>query len=290
MQVTIADRIRESLPGLPRAEKRVALVVLRNYPVAGLETVARLAETAEVSGPTVMRLCARLGFEGFLDFQQALLVEVADRTASPLAQFDAARLRQDDAIDRTRADLIDALDASFAHLDRTTYAAVVDRIISARRIFTTGGRFTELPARALAMHLEILRDGVQHLTPELRVGYLLSVRRGDVVFVFDVRRYQRSTVEFGREVARKGAQVLLVTDPWLSPLTVDASLVLSVGVQGPSPFDTQVPVMALVEALIASVTEALGDKTRHRLAEYDRIWDEQRFRYPDADSAIQEDQ
>ena len=58
---------------LPRAERRMAMALLRQYPVAGLETVARLAEAAETSGPTVLRLVTRLGYHGFPSFQQALL-------------------------------------------------------------------------------------------------------------------------------------------------------------------------------------------------------------------------
>jgi hypothetical protein len=38
-----------------------------------------------------------------------------------------------------------------------------------------------------------------------------------------------------------------------------------------------VPVAALVETMIASVTEQLGNAPRDRLSEYDRLWDEQRF-------------
>ena len=58
------ERIREVLPSLPAAERRVAHELLRRYPVAGLETVARLAAQSGVSGPTVVRLVGKLDFEG----------------------------------------------------------------------------------------------------------------------------------------------------------------------------------------------------------------------------------
>ena len=55
----IAERLRQLLPVLPAAERRIARVLLADYPVAGLETVARLAARASASGPTVLRLTSR---------------------------------------------------------------------------------------------------------------------------------------------------------------------------------------------------------------------------------------
>ena len=54
----IAERLRQLLPVLPAADRRIARVLLADYPVAGLETVARLAAvatavlTAEVTAPS----------------------------------------------------------------------------------------------------------------------------------------------------------------------------------------------------------------------------------------------
>ena len=288
MQDTVADRLRDGLPTLPRAERRVAMALLREYPVAGLGTVARLAQAADTSGPTVLRLVARLGFDGFASFQQALLSDVADRTASPLIQLDHQEPSPGSTVERARTVLADSVDSSLRSLDPRTFEAVVDGLINGRRVVTTGGRFSGLAAAALALHLEILRDGVQYLRDDMRVSYLLGARKGDVAVVFDVRRYQRASIDFGREAKRKGAKVILITDPWLSPLAFDADLVLSVAVSGPSPFDTQVPVSALVETLIASVTEKFGVTSRSRLAEYDRLWDDQRFGYTDVPTPEEE--
>jgi len=84
----IGERLRRLLPGLPAAERHVARVLLAEYPVAGLETVARLATRAGASGPTVLRLTARLGFTGYPELQRGLRAEIADREHSPLIGYD----------------------------------------------------------------------------------------------------------------------------------------------------------------------------------------------------------
>lgn len=278
MTSLVADRIRASLAGLPRAERRVAHELLSAYPVAGLETVARLAARANVSGPTVIRLVSRLGFDGYPEFQSALLQEIEERTASPLLQFERTSPTQDDAVTRTRTLLRSTIDTSLGELDRDSYAHAMDLLTDTkRRVVTAGGRFSSLSAHVLALHLQIIRPGVTFLSANDWVPFLLDARRGDVAVIFDVRRYQRSTVEFGRSCAQRGISIILVTDPWMSPLAVDASVILQVSVEAASPFDSQVPSLALVEAMIAGAVERLGESTVERLADYDSLWDRQGF-------------
>ena len=289
VQVTVAERVREVLPDLPRAERRVAHEILDRYPVAGLETVARLAARAKVSGPTVVRFVGRLGFDSYSDFQDSLLSEIGERSSSPLLQYDSRPADvPDDVIDRLRQALVSCVDTSLTHLDRRAFEATVDKLTTGRRIFIAGGRFTSLSAQALAIHLDILRPGVTYLPPDRWVSYGLSARRGDVLVAFDVRRYQRLTVQFGLDAHRKGADLIVITDPWLSPLAREASTVLTVDVRSASPFDSLIAIDGLVEVLVAAIVERLGDQPRQRIAEYDRLWEQQYFAHPDSAPTHQE--
>ena len=56
----VAERTREAMGSLTASERKVARALLSMYPVAGLGTVAELAERAGVSSPTVVRFVARL--------------------------------------------------------------------------------------------------------------------------------------------------------------------------------------------------------------------------------------
>lgn len=50
-EVTVADRLRLRLGELTRAERKVARALMADYPVGGLEPVAKLAAAAGVSRP-----------------------------------------------------------------------------------------------------------------------------------------------------------------------------------------------------------------------------------------------
>src|SRR5438270_4767733 len=84
---SVADLVRQRQPELSPAERKLARVLLASYPIAGLESVARFAERAGVSAPTVTRFITKLGFRGYPEFQEALQLEVQERLSSPLARY-----------------------------------------------------------------------------------------------------------------------------------------------------------------------------------------------------------
>src|SRR5450432_3290372 len=87
--LSIAETIRQGLGRLTPTERKPALALLANYPVPGLEPVAQFAKRAGVSGPTILRLVAKLGFASYPRFQQALRDELELRVQAPLAKIGA---------------------------------------------------------------------------------------------------------------------------------------------------------------------------------------------------------
>src|SRR4030088_2240901 len=83
----VAELVRQRQAELSPAERKLARVLLATYPIAGLESVARFAERASVSAPTVTRFITKLGFKGYPEFQEVLRQEVQARLSSPLARY-----------------------------------------------------------------------------------------------------------------------------------------------------------------------------------------------------------
>src|ERR1700675_4756159 len=107
----VAELVRQSLNGLSPAERKLARVLLASYPIAGLESVARFAERAHVSPPTVTRFISKLGFRGYPEFQETLRHEVQARLSSPLTRYrDAQPARGTESL------LSDALDVAAENL------------------------------------------------------------------------------------------------------------------------------------------------------------------------------
>jgi DNA-binding MurR/RpiR family transcriptional regulator len=260
------------LPQLTPGEKRVARAVLAAYPIAALETIAALSQRSGASAPTIMRWTTKMGYEGYSHFQRAVRAEVQEKMQSPLSLLDSAPRMPTGKRGFFGAfadDIIGALQRTQALLDDDTLEQVVALLASAQRpIFAIGGRSSHVMAKHLAFHLHQLRPRVQEVSAAaLPVYYQAAdMNRRSVVVAFDFRRYERQVIDFCRHSADRGAQTILVTDPWLSPIAEFANWVLPVEVDVPSPFDSSLPAMAVVEALLAGTLARLGKAARLRMS------------------------
>lgn len=73
----LLDRLAGKTDKLSKSDLKIAAVVLRDPQVAIHLSIARLATEAEVSEPTVNRLCRKLGCNGYPDFKLKLAQEIS---------------------------------------------------------------------------------------------------------------------------------------------------------------------------------------------------------------------
>ena len=272
----VVELVRRNLGSLSPAERKLARVLLASYPIAGLESVARFADRAGVSPPTVTRFITKLGFRGYPEFQDVLLHEVQARISSPLARFRdeersaGAGTLLTDVVDMSRQNLQATLE-QLSHHDFEEAVGLLSEV--RRRVLVLGGRVSSQLAHYLAGQLQLLRPGISAIDAERSTPaqQLIDLRKGDVLVVFDYRRYQADTIESARVAASKGCNVILFTDPWLSPASGFAREVLVSSVETVGPFDSLVGATALVEAVVAAVLNRLGARAQARMANLEKL-------------------
>ncbi|MFG1928161.1 MurR/RpiR family transcriptional regulator [Cryptosporangium sp. NPDC048952] len=254
IEETLADVIRQRLGECSPAERKVARVLLADYPAAGFETVARLALRAGVSGPTVVRFATRLGFQGFPDFQRGLRTETS--TVVPTAR-DAALLASVD-------DATKAMVRTVAGLPPYDVQEAVELLADRRRqIYVVGG---SLLAGYLHQLLATVRPGV-HVVGAPPVTTVADLTSRDVLVVFDLPPYEPAVTALARYAAKQHAKVVLFTAAGLSPAAAHAEVVL------PSEASPRAltPAVALVEAIAGRVLERLGNEGAHRMEEAEAL-------------------
>jgi len=273
---SVAEQIRNGLGRLTPTERRPALTLLESYPVAGLETVAQFARRADVSGPTVLRLIAKLGFDSYPDFQQALRDELEQRLQTPLAKAppDSGRSREGDFINNYTDAILANIRESMAEISRDEFEAAVALLTDERRrVMTIGGRFTSSLAFHLYLHLRELRPRVGMVSDQTAAWpeHLLDLDRNDVLIVFDIRRFQDDVVRFARQAAAGGTQVILFTDTWVSPVAAVAAHVFAVRTSLPSSWESFAALTALSEALIARVHAERWARSKSRMERLEQL-------------------
>ncbi|MER7762879.1 MurR/RpiR family transcriptional regulator [Streptomyces sp. NPDC097619] len=276
MSGTLADSIRATLGDFSPAERKVARVLLAGYPSPVFETVAVIADRAAVSTPTVLRFAARMGYRGFPDLQAAVRAELDARSASPVSLYEAAGLGRGDSrhdgagiLERAGTVFAPALSRTLAEIPPHDFERAVELLADRkRRVTLAGGRFTHLLAQYLGLHLMQLREEVRFLPdrPVERTAALARLSRRDVVVLFDFRRYEEDKTAIAQLVRETGGKTVVFTDPWLSPAATHADVVMPAHVGTMAPYDSLVPTMAVIEAVIAGVIEGLGPEGHQQLS------------------------
>lgn len=275
-KTTVLERINSGIGEMRPSEKKVARVIIAEYPVAGLESINELAKRANVSGPTVKRFVDSLGIESYPAFQRLLLGELQERMRSPLSLYETqlSDLEGQDLLVSASDIFVQGIQKTFANQPPSEFNSALELLADAKkRITCVGGRYSNVLAEYMHMHLRQIRPNTFSLNvfDDAQTSFLVDVGKKDVLLVFDFRRYQEETISLVREAVEKGAQVILVTDPYLSPLADESTVVLSTVIAAPSPFDSYVPAFAVIEALIAGLMQSLGETAHKRINKLEKI-------------------
>jgi DNA-binding MurR/RpiR family transcriptional regulator len=279
----LRDEIFERMDELTPAERKVARTLLARYPAAGLESTAALAGAAGTSKPTVLRLLDRLGFGSYPEFQDRLRAE-ATRSMSPLSRARAHRPAPPGASSPTAsspgnsafAHAVEQRARLVARLPDTVPPAEIERAVALlagrpRHVVISGGYFSRLVARMLAMQLDQLIPNVDYADEPLGadVGKYLRAGRDSVAIVFDLRRHELAAKEVVSMARARGASVILITDETLSPSADEADIVLPVALDG-VPFDSFAALLVLAESLAEAVFHGVGEAAIERMADWER--------------------
>lgn len=279
--LTVAERIRAGFDGLTRAERQLANAMLANYPVLGLDSITAVAVASEVSTPTVVRMAKKLGYSGFPELQAALRGELEATISNPIAKRDRWATAPDEHIINRFADMATQnLRQTLRQLNPEMFNAVVALLADpGRSIHIVGGRITRSLAEYLFTHLQVIRPAVVQIGANSNIWphYVLNMQAGDVLVVFDVRRYEQELLRLVDMARARNVELVLFTDQWGSPVSKYATHSFHARIEAPSAWDSSVVTLFIVEALIAAVQDASWEVTRTRMGELEKLFDQTRM-------------
>ncbi|MBE1293744.1 MAG: SIS domain-containing protein [Rhodobacteraceae bacterium] len=279
MKDTAQETINKIYDSLTRAERQLASVILENYPMSGMGSITRLAEKASVSTPTVARMVQKLGYSGFPEFQDALRQEVEARFSNPIAKHESWAQSAPEAhiLNRFTDAVMANIRQTLANIDSDQFDALTALLADEKRaLYITGGRITHALSEYLHLHMQVIRARVRHIrgTSNAWPHDLLDMSEADVVLIYDIRRYENSTLRLAEIAKARGAKIALITDQWQSPISQYADVSLKCRIEAPSAWDSTIAMMLLSETLIAAVQEARWDQTESRMHTLEDMFDQ----------------
>jgi DNA-binding MurR/RpiR family transcriptional regulator len=224
-------RIRSLLPGLARAEQRVAKVVLDNPASVARRSITEVADAAGTSETTVTRFCKAIGVGGYPELRIALAADTA-RTEARAERDLGGEIGPEDDLTQvvSKVTFADAraVEETADQLDVATLQQVVDVIAAAGRVDVYGVGASAFVALDLQQKLHrIGRVSFAWNDTHIMLTSAAVLGSGDVAVGISHTGATTDTVEALRTARQRGATTVALTNFPRSPITEVADLVLT---------------------------------------------------------------
>lgn len=272
-------RIRSLLPGLARAEQRVANIVLADPLSISRQSITEVAEAAGTSETTVTRFCKAVGVGGYPDLRIALAADTA-RISSRDRDL-GSDIGPDDnmgqIIEKVAYTDAKAVEETGDQLDAETLQQLVEAIRKAGRIDVYGVGASAFVAADLQQKLH--RIGLTCFVWSDTHTALTSaavLRVGDVALGISHTGATAETIEALREARKRGAATAALTNFARSPITEVADHVLTTAVRETTyrsgAMASRIGQLTVIDCLFIGVAQSRLDQTMAALeATYEAV-------------------
>ena len=265
----VLARLRGLKPTLVPSKRRVAAYILRDPARVATQTITELADAAQTSETTVLRLCQELGVRGYRELRVALAAE-SGREQERAANREVGRdIGRDDDLDA----IIDtitytdqqAIADTARNLDRAALAEAVSLTAQARRIDIVG--FGASAVVALDLQQKLHRIGlIAYAWHDIHEALTAAALLGpaDVMVGVSHTGATLDTIDAVREAAAHGAHTVVLTGVPNSPLAAEADVLL-VTADRETTFRSgatasRIAALSVVDVLFAAVAQRRYDK------------------------------
>ena len=278
MSYDILSVLQEKETTFSKGQKRIARYITESYDKAAFMTANRLGKTVGVSESTVVRFAVDLGFDGYPSMQKAMQEMVLNRLTS-VQRIEVAnnRFGDQDVVSMVMQSDMEKLRQTGEMVSREEFAAAVNAILKAKRVYILGVRSVAPLANFLGYYLNYMFNNVHEITG-FSAGEMfekiVGVNEEDVVIAFSFPRYSSSTTKGAQYCRSAGATVIGITDSRYSPLGTNSDHVLIAKSDMVSLVDSLVAPLSLVNALIVAIAARKEKELSQTFANLERIWDE----------------
>ncbi len=261
-----------------KGQRLIARYIADNYDKAAFMTAGKLGKTVGVSESTVVRFATELGYEGYPEMRKALQELVRTRLTS-VQRIAAAREMMDSAnvLKAVMGADMEKLRVTFEELDRESFEAAVDAILSGEKVYILGMRSSSALAAFLGFYLNYLMDNVYVVSDGIGgevYEQMLRIGEGDVFFAISFPRYTSGSLRAAHFAKERGARIVALTDNSTSPFAGLADVVLYAKSDMVSFLDSLVAPLSVLNAIIIAISARRRESLDATFENLEKLWDE----------------
>lgn len=223
----INTKIQFLIPSLSKGEKVAADYIVSNLGEIGEQELAVISSSTGVSQATVIRLCKRMGYTGFLEFKKA----VRSAKYSPREN----RIPKEPERDACQI-MNNVIEQNMAIMKRAyalitgEYERAVEALLSARVIYMFGNGDAIIPCELL--EIKLMKIGIPCWVvndQDLQLLSASSMSERDVALAVSHTGRSKSVVEAMKKARERGAATIGITGAAKSPLVRYCDIILNTG-------------------------------------------------------------
>lgn len=268
----LAEKISRRAENFTPSDRIIADYLLRAYPLGLMQNASEIAEALNVNTSTVTRFFPKIGYANIKAARTDFREDIRFLINSPLDRFRTQDRRPpaaDDAFSKAMEKDWANIQKTMRGVDSGTVSTFFDLLADPRRaVYTLGTRKEFSLAYYFSYQIASFRNDTRLLHPTNLVDQLANIRTGDILVVFDFRRYSRMHAKACRYAGETGAKVVVFADSPITPACAWADCLFLVNTSRLSVFDSYTAGMTLINALMAVMIERHGKKLESK---YERL-------------------
>lgn len=272
----IITRMNDKYMRMSKGHKAIAAYISDHYEQAVFMTAAKLGETVGVSESTVVRFASGLGYEGYPQFQSALVGWVKNKLNS-VEKIDVkyGKSTQSEILHSVLNADIEKIKDTMISLDAAAFEAAVDTILEARTIYLVGVRSCEPLADFLHFYLNMIRGNivlVKTTSVTEMFEQMIRIDENDAIIGISFPRYSMRTLKAMEFANDRNAKVITITDSIHSPMNLYSSCNLLAKSDMVSIVDSLVAPLSVINALVVALCLKRPKEVKRNLEMLEEVW------------------
>jgi DNA-binding MurR/RpiR family transcriptional regulator len=255
-------------------QKLVANYILEYSLEAAFLTASQLGERVGVSETTVIRLAHLLGFSGYQQLRSAMTNLLMDRLSTLERLRDYASTQEHDFFERALRKDLETLTLTLSSISSDDLKNLGAAIATAECVYLAGHRSSFSLAYYLSFYLSWILPNVKNVSADMPFEMLANAPKKSIVLGISFPRYSTWTVQVLETASELGLVTACLTNDLASPLAVLSEYVLAVPYKPISFIDSFAAPMSVLNCLILSVAQQLGDEVTKKLGMLEKRWRE----------------
>ena len=185
------------------------------------EAVIKLSEVANVSTATIVRATKKMGYSGYTDFRQSLLVQNKDNSQYKNLEKVDRDIKK--AVLKNKYEVDNTLQA----LNVGTIEDAIQKIQNAENIYIFARGFSEFIAQEMLVKLQLLgKNCVLSFDPNIIVTMSKRIKREDLVIIITLNGETKELVQGAKNAFENGVSTITITTNESSSITKYSEMVL----------------------------------------------------------------